>query len=61
MTDFTYDTILSTMTGEGVRTISLNRPQALNAMNRRLIDELAIAFDDANRDPGTRAIVFTGE
>ncbi|MDG4647855.1 enoyl-CoA hydratase/isomerase family protein [Roseibacterium sp. SDUM158017] len=61
MSDFTYDTILSTMTGEGVRTISLNRPDALNAMNRRLIDEVAIAFDDANRDTGTLAIVFTGE
>jgi enoyl-CoA hydratase/carnithine racemase len=61
MTDFTYDTILSTMTREGVRTIALNRPRALNAMNRRLIDEVAVAFDDANRDPGTRAIVFTGE
>ena len=61
MTDFTYDTILSRMTGEGVRTISLNRPQALNAMNRRLVEEVARAFDDANRDPGTRAIVFTGE
>lgn len=61
MTDFTYDTILSTLSGEGVRTIALNRPQSLNAMNRRLIDEVAIAFDDANRDPATRAIVFTGE
>lgn len=61
MSDFSYDTILSTMTAEGVRTIALNRPQALNAMNRRLIDEVSIAFDDANRDPETRAIVFTGE
>jgi enoyl-CoA hydratase/carnithine racemase len=61
MTDFTYSTILSTMTAEGVRTISLNRPGSLNAMNRVLIDEVALAFDDANRDRGTRAIVFTGE
>ncbi|WP_343117433.1 enoyl-CoA hydratase/isomerase family protein [Ostreiculturibacter nitratireducens] len=61
MRDFTYDTILSTMTGEGVRTISLNRPDSLNAMNRRLIDEVAIAFNEANRDRETRAIVFTGE
>lgn len=61
MTNFTYETILSTMTGEGVRTIALNRPEALNAMNRQLIDEVATAFDDANRDPETRAIVFTGE
>jgi enoyl-CoA hydratase/carnithine racemase len=61
MTDFTYDTILSAMTGEGVRTISLNRPASLNAMNRRLVEEVATAFDDANRDRETRAIVFTGE
>jgi len=60
VTDFSYDTILSTMTGEGVRTIALNRPDSLNAMNRRLIEEVAAAFDDANRDPATRAIVFTG-
>jgi enoyl-CoA hydratase/carnithine racemase len=60
MRDFIYDTVLSTMTGEGVRTIALNRPESLNAMNRRLIDEVAIAFDDANRDPDTRAIIFTG-
>lgn len=60
MSNFTYDTILSTMTGESVRTIALNRPDALNAMNRKLIDEVAIAFDDANRDRNTRAIVFTG-
>ncbi|CUH65486.1 putative enoyl-CoA hydratase echA8 [Thalassovita gelatinovora] len=61
MTDFSYDTILSSMTGDGVRTIALNRPNSLNAMNRRLIDDVAIAFDDANRDPQTRAIIFTGK
>lgn len=61
MRDFTYETVLSTMTGEGVRTIALNRPDSLNAMNRKLIDDVAIAFEDANRDPATRAIVFTGQ
>jgi enoyl-CoA hydratase/carnithine racemase len=30
-------------------------------MNRRLIDEVAQAFDDANRDPETRVILFTGK
>jgi len=44
----------------GVRTITLNRPECLNAMNRKLIDDVAAAFDDANGDPATRAIVFTG-
>src|SRR6056297_4312834 len=61
MTDFTYDTVLSSVTGDGVRTIALNRPDCLNAMNRRLIDDVALAFDDANRDPETRAISFTGQ
>lgn len=60
MTRFTYDTVLSDLTAEGVRTITLNRPQAMNAMNRRLIDDVTLAFDDANRDPQTRAIIFTG-
>ena len=61
MTSFKYETIRSEITAEGVRTISLNRPSAMNAMNRLLIDEVAVAFDDANRDQDTRAIIFTGE
>ncbi len=61
MTQFSYETIRSEMTAEGVRTIWLNRPQAMNAMNLRLIEDVASAFDDANRDPDTRAIIFTGE
>ncbi|MGA7972980.1 MAG: enoyl-CoA hydratase/isomerase family protein [Pseudolabrys sp.] len=60
MTDFTYDTVLSQLGAEGVRTITLNRPDRLNAMNRRLIDDVTRAFEDANTDPGTRAIIFTG-
>lgn len=43
-----------------VRCLILNRPDALNAMNRPLIDAVADAFDEANRDADTRAIVFTG-
>jgi enoyl-CoA hydratase/carnithine racemase len=61
MTDFTYPTVLSTLVEDGVRRISLNRPDRLNAMNRALIDDVSRAFDDANADPATRAIVFTGE
>ena len=60
MTRFSYETIRSELTADGVRTITLNRPQAMNAMNRSLIDDVARAFDDANRDQETRAIIFTG-
>ncbi len=61
MTRYNYETICSEITADGVRTISLNRPHAMNAMNRQLINEVSVAFDDANRDPETRAIIFTGE
>lgn len=61
MTDFTYATVLSVLEDGAVRRISLNRPERLNAMNRRLIEDVACAFDDANDDPATRAILFTGE
>lgn len=45
---------------DGVATITLNRPDVLNAMNRRLIDDLALAFDEANRDEAVAAIILTG-
>ena len=53
------DTVLSDLS-DGVRTITLNRPAALNAMNTELVDALAEAFEMANADPQTRVIIFTG-
>lgn len=61
MTTFTYATIKSTLEDGGVRIISLNRPESLNAMNRALIDDVTRAFDDANACAQTRVIIFTGE
>ena len=55
-----FETLLSRCDGRGVRTITLNRPECLNAMNRRSIDEVAAAFDAANADDRTRVIIFTG-
>ncbi|MEC7762641.1 MAG: enoyl-CoA hydratase/isomerase family protein [Pseudomonadota bacterium] len=60
MTTFTYDTVESQLEDGAVRRITLNRPDRLNAMNRQLIDDVARAFDDANADSATRAILFTG-
>jgi enoyl-CoA hydratase/carnithine racemase len=59
-TDFEYQTVLSELDAHGVRTLTLNRPARLNAMNRQLIDDALRAFADANEDPATRAIIFTG-
>ncbi|MCA8907985.1 MAG: enoyl-CoA hydratase/isomerase family protein [Rhodospirillaceae bacterium] len=61
MSQFTYGTVLSTLKDGAVRRIALNRPDRLNAMSRALVDDVARAFDDANADPETRAILFTGE
>jgi enoyl-CoA hydratase/carnithine racemase len=40
--------------------ITLNRPEAMNAISRNLIKELHEALDDAEADPEIRAVVVTG-
>jgi enoyl-CoA hydratase/carnithine racemase len=59
MSDFEYATVLSECS-DGVRTITLDRPDCLNAMNRQLLADVASAFRDANADEATRVILFTG-
>lgn len=54
-----YETILREVE-EGVLTITLNRPDALNAFNRKMTDELQDAFKKAERDSEVRCIVLTG-
>jgi 2-(1,2-epoxy-1,2-dihydrophenyl)acetyl-CoA isomerase len=55
-----YDHLLVSTAANGVRTITLNRPERLNAVNPRLADELPVAIDDAARDDAVRVIVITG-
>jgi enoyl-CoA hydratase len=47
-------------TAEGVTLIRLNRPQALNALNAQLLDELCQALDAAEADPAVGCVVLTG-
>src|SRR5262245_27433608 len=54
-----YETILVTRR-ERVGLITLNRPQALNALNDRLMDELGSALLEFDKDDGIGAIVVTG-
>ncbi len=44
----------------GIARISLNRPEALNAMNKELLQELASALDKAKMDDAIRAVIITG-
>lgn len=55
----TYETILLER-HERVALITLNRPQALNALNLELLRELTAATRELDADPGVGCIVITG-
>ena len=54
-----FETILCE-TSEEVLTITLNRPEKLNAFTREMARELIEAFDQADADDAVRAVVMTG-
>ncbi len=45
---------------DGIATLTLNRPQRANAMNRQMVEDLGLALDDLEADPGIRVIIVTG-
>ncbi len=47
-------------TVDGIATLTLNRPDAMNALNEAVIDQLRAAFDAAVADPAVRGIVIAG-
>src|SRR6185312_15159341 len=59
MTDADYETILVERE-ERVGIITLNRPQALNALNTQVMNEVTSAAADLDDDPGIGAIIITG-
>jgi enoyl-CoA hydratase/carnithine racemase len=44
-----------------ILTITLNRPDKLNAFTGQMMDELIFAFDSAGKDDEVRVIIVTGE
>ena len=54
-----YETLLVETRGR-VGLVTLNRPQALNALNRRLLDELKAVLAGFAADAGIGAVVVTG-
>ncbi len=54
-----YETILVD-TEDHVTLITLNRPEALNALNAQLLNELGQALAAADKDKKVRAIIITG-
>lgn len=59
MSNFEYETILWERRGR-ILTLTINRPEQLNAVNAKLHEELARVFRDAERDPDSDVIVLTG-
>lgn len=53
-------TVLTEDAGDGVRIVTLNRPQRLNAINPELLEDLIAAIQDADRDAAIRCTVLTG-
>src|SRR5215218_6637977 len=45
---------------EAVAIIQLNRPDVLNALNLKLIDEVLAALDELESDPEVRCVIITG-
>ena len=53
------ETILYETRG-AIALLTLNRPEKLNAIDRRMVAELGLALDEAERDPAVRAVVLCG-
>lgn len=45
---------------EGVATITLNRPEALNAFSKEVVEEILHALEDVKTDEAVRVVVLTG-
>jgi enoyl-CoA hydratase/carnithine racemase len=52
---------LRTTVSEGIFTLTLQRPERLNAFNARMHRELLEAFDAANENDDVRVVIVTGE
>lgn len=57
MTDYTQILVDKT---DGIATITLNRPEKMNAYTRTMGEEIMAAMDDIDADDDMRAVIFTG-
>jgi len=56
----TKPTQITVEKAEGVATITLNRPEKMNAYTRQMGEEIIAAMDDIDADDAVRAVIFTG-
>src|SRR3712207_1806683 len=55
-----FDHILFDRPADGIWTVTVNRPDKLNALNAATVAELHQAFEHCRSDPGGRALIVTG-
>jgi enoyl-CoA hydratase/carnithine racemase len=55
----TFETLLYSVE-DGIATITLNRPDKLNAFNTTMMNEMIAAFDETDGDDNVRAVIVTG-
>lgn len=53
-------TTIAVEVAEGIQTITLSRPDRLNAFTPQMMAELIAAFDSADADDAVRAVIVTG-
>jgi len=53
-------TTITLAVADGVAELTLNRPQALNSINKTLIDETRVALGDLAADDAVRVVLLTG-
>ncbi|GAA2893111.1 enoyl-CoA hydratase/isomerase family protein [Pseudonocardia halophobica] len=54
-----YDTVLVDRADDGVATVTINRPEVLNAFNEQMRRDFARLWAELRADPAVRAIVLT--
>ena len=55
----TFDTLLYDVT-DGIATITLNRPEKMNAFTTQMRDDMIAAFDATDADDAVRVVIVTG-
>ena len=54
-----FQTLLTAL-DNGIFTVTINRPEKLNALNKTVLEELNSALDEVNSNAGIKSVIITG-
>ena len=58
--DLSFETLLVAVADDAIATVTINRPEKLNALNSQVLDDLDACFEELGSDPGVRGVLLTG-